>query len=366
MRSTSRTVATPLSAVVAVTAAALIAAACGAETGARGEYSPSAAAYWDSARLRGARPFIAGQLSAPATGQSADSHLAGPQEGLRVGALFVRDADGDHFCTASVVASPGKDLLITAAHCINGGKSRKGYRHDIVFIPDYRDGRAPFGVWTPARLFVPPQWARSSNPDYDVGFVVLQQHDGLNIQQVLGGNRLGDDVHYQYLVHVTGYPDSRNAPITCVNWTARFSDTQLLFDCFGFGGGTSGSPWVISFSPRSRTGTIVGVIGGYQDGGNKPTLSYSPRIGPAIERLYREAAAAGLLPAAQALSDAPGKTNAATARQVGVTAARLTCRPWSRTATTAARPTRSYPTVTLRSTFGPMTSWLRRRAGRDR
>ena len=297
MRSTSHTVATTLGAVVVVTGAALMAAGCGAETGRTGDNQPSAAAYWDNSRLLGARPFVAGQRSAPAAGLSADSHIAGPQQGLRVGALFVRDADGDHFCTASVVASPGKDLLITAAHCINGGKSRKGYRRDIVFIPDYRDGRAPFGVWTPARLLVPPQWADHSNPDYDVGFVVLERHDGQNIQQVLGGNRLGDDLRYQYLVHVTGYPDSRNAPITCVNWTARFSDTQLEFDCFGFAGGTSGSPWVISFSPRSRTGTIVGVIGGYQDGGNKPSLSYSPRIGPAIQRLYREAAAAGLLPA---------------------------------------------------------------------
>ncbi len=300
MKPTFQTVATTLSAAVVVAVAALIAAGCGAGTGLRPGDPPSAAAYWDSSRLLGARPFIAGQQSAPATGQVADSHIAGPQEGLRVGALFVRDADGDHFCTASVVASPGKDLLITAAHCINGGKSRKGYRRDIVFIPDYRDGRAPFGVWTPAQLLVPPQWAHASNPDYDVGFVVLEKHDGQNIQQVLGANGLGDDLHYQYLVHVTGYPDSGNAPITCVNWTARFSDTQLQFECFGFAGGTSGSPWVISFSPRSRTGTIVGVIGGYQDGGNKPARSYSPRIGPAIQRLYREAEAAGLLRTAHA------------------------------------------------------------------
>jgi hypothetical protein len=89
-------------------------------------------------------------------------------------------------------------------------------------------------VWTPTKLLVPPQWAESSNPDYDVGFVVLEKHEDQNIQQVLGGDRLGDDLRYQYLVHVTGYPDTRNAPITCVNWTARFSDTQLEFDCFGF------------------------------------------------------------------------------------------------------------------------------------
>jgi hypothetical protein len=81
MRSTSRTVATALNAVVLVTAAALIAVGCGAETGSGGD-PPSAAAYWDSSRLLGARPFIAGQRSAPATGQVADSHIAGPRQGL--------------------------------------------------------------------------------------------------------------------------------------------------------------------------------------------------------------------------------------------------------------------------------------------
>ena len=65
--------------------------------------------------------------------QLGNSHIAGPLAGLRVGALFVR----------------------AASH--------------IAFIPDYHDGQAPFGVWTPAKLLVPPQWADSSHPDYDVG-----------------------------------------------------------------------------------------------------------------------------------------------------------------------------------------------------
>ena len=272
--------------------AALLTAASGGATPAatHHHHPPTAAEYWNRSRLLGAQPFIR-QRRVPALGQSAASHIAGPRQGLRIGALFVRDSGSDHFCTASVVTSPGKDLLITAAHCINGGKSGGGYRKDIVFIPDYRDGQEPDGVWTPAKLLVAPQWAHSSNPAYDVGFVVLKPRDGKNIQQVLGANRLGIDLHYQYLVHVTGYPDSSSAPITCVNWTQRSSNAQLQFDCAGYTGGTSGSPWVISFSPRSHTGTIVGLIGGYQEGGNTPSVSYSPLLDPAIHQLYRQAEA---------------------------------------------------------------------------
>ena len=130
---------------------------------------------------------------------------------LRVGALFFHDAAGGHYCAASVVASPGRDLLITAAHRINSGKGGS-YRQGIVFIPDYRDGQAPFGIWTPARMLVAPQWISSSDPNLDVGFVVLNPHDGENTQQVLSADRLGIDSGYRYLVRVTGSPGQRWRP----------------------------------------------------------------------------------------------------------------------------------------------------------
>jgi hypothetical protein len=103
---------------------------------------------------------------------------------------------------------------------------------------------------------------------------------------------------YRNLVRVTGYPDSADAPVTCTNWTSEQSPSQLWFDCGGFTGGTSTSPWITRLDPLTRTGTIVGVIGGYQEGGSTPAISYSPYLGEESQRLYRqaiagEAAAAG-------------------------------------------------------------------------
>jgi predicted small secreted protein len=39
------------------------------------------------------------------------------------------------------------------------------------------------------------------------------------------------------------------------------------------------------------TGRIVGVIGGYQQGGNTAGISYSAYLGNAIKQLYRQASA---------------------------------------------------------------------------
>jgi len=85
---------------------------------------------------------------------------------------------------------------------------------------------------------------------------------------------------------------STGPPGRCINWTTRQSATQLRFDCGGFTGGTSGSPWVAHFSSRTRTGTIVGIIGGYQAGGDTAAISYSSYLGQAVRQLYQEAIAA--------------------------------------------------------------------------
>lgn len=260
----------------------------GTSSAGRGASTP-AAGYWTRGRLLAAQPAREWSLPAPGTTPSAHNPvLAAP----RVGALFEHDASGNHFCTASVVASPGHDLLMTAAHCINGGKGG-GYKTDIVFIPGYQDGATPHGVWTPRKLLVAPQWASSSDPDFDVGFVVLQPLDGKNIQDVLGANKIGFDAGFEHVVRVTGYPASADAPVTCINRTSQQSARQVRFECGGFFGGTSGSPWLTSFDPQTHTGTIVGVIGGYQQGGDTDSISYSAYLNGDIRRLYDQAAATG-------------------------------------------------------------------------
>jgi V8-like Glu-specific endopeptidase len=251
--------------------------------------------FWSRSRLLGAKPLRGGRYrTVPGLGKPAQADEN--QDSVRVGALFVQVGSADHFCTASVVDSPGRDLLITAAHCIYGGPG-VGYRKDIVFIPDYREGLAPYGIWTPRDLLVAPQWIRDADPSLDVGFVVLKPYDGKNIEDILGANQLAFNSGYRSLVRVTGYPSDGDAPITCRNWTSELSVTQLRFGCDGFTGGTSGSPWVTHFDRVRRTGTIVGVIGGYQQGGDTSAISYSSYLSQGVEHLYQRAIAAEVPPA---------------------------------------------------------------------
>jgi V8-like Glu-specific endopeptidase len=204
-----------------------------------------------------------------------------------VGAVFTHDTGGDHFCTASVVDSAGRNLIVTAAHCVWDPHS--GQRSDLVFVPGYRSGDAPNGVWPLGTITVDPSWAADGNPDLDVAFAIVQPQGGRQVQQVLGANKLGIDRGYQQRVRLTGYPSSGDVPITCMNLTSEQSPTQLRIDCPDYTGGTSGSPWITGFDPSTRTGTVIGVIGGYQEGGNSADTSYSSYFGDAVQALYNHA-----------------------------------------------------------------------------
>ena len=207
-----------------------------------------------------------------------------------VGALFtgtVGHLSGHSSCTASVVDSPAGDLVITAAHCVAGST---GY----AFAPGYHNGWAPYGMWTVSRVFVDRAWAVSADPNDDVAFLVVKQAGrGQSIQQVTGADQLGTGWGPVQAVEVIGYPQDSDSPITCQATTRAFGGQQLEFTCAGYTNGTSGGPFLAQVNPATGLGTVIGVIGGYEQGGDTPSVSYSPRFGRAVAALYRLAAARG-------------------------------------------------------------------------
>lgn len=209
-----------------------------------------------------------------------------------VGALFQEKSGklGAHFCTASVVDSPHGDLAITAAHCVTNVSGQ------IAFVPGYANGAEPYGVWQVTRVYTDQAWQSSQDPDDDVAFLQLSGTSGAQpIQAVTGAEQVGTGSAAQErastLVRVVGYPDDADEPVWCVNWTKIFSPTQLEFDCGGYPDGTSGGPFLADVSASSGLGTVIGVIGGYEQGGDTPQVSYASAFGPAVTALYQTAEA---------------------------------------------------------------------------
>ncbi|MFF0780605.1 MULTISPECIES: trypsin-like serine peptidase [unclassified Streptomyces] len=206
-------------------------------------------------------------------------------EAVRVGALFGADQvgrpAGGHFCTASVVHSPRRDLIVTAAHCLGGVEG------ELVFAPGYRDGEAPYGVWKVRQRFVPDGWANGESEDSDVAFARLEAVGGKEIEDVVGANRFTAGTPTgAAAVTVLGYPDSRETPISCTTRPSPRGRTQQRVRCPDFASGTSGSPWV------DGDGRVVGVLGGHEKGGDTADVSYSVVLRGEAAGLYRDATAA--------------------------------------------------------------------------
>jgi V8-like Glu-specific endopeptidase len=192
---------------------------------------------------------------------------------------------GGHFCTASVVDSPAGNLAVTAAHCVSGKNLR------VVFVPGYHNGQAPYGTWVVTRVYTDAAWSASASPDDDVAFLQLAPDpDGANIESVTGAEQLKTGTPDRALAKVIGYPSSTDEPVWCVNWTREFSPAQLEFDCGGYPDGTSGGPFLTDVSPLSGEGTVIGVIGGYQQGGATSSVSYAAAFRPAALALARKTA----------------------------------------------------------------------------
>jgi V8-like Glu-specific endopeptidase len=207
-----------------------------------------------------------------------------------VGALFSTSGGrlGSHFCTASVVDSPAGDLLVTAAHCVAGYSDAAP--SGLAFGPAYANGTAPYGIWKVTRIFVDSAWTSGADPDDDVAFLaVARRGSGRAIENVTGGERLGIGQPAASIVRVTGYPDTAGQPISCQNRTIAFSSTQLEFDCDNFTNGTSGSPFLINAGVAIGAATVIGVIGGYQQGGDSADISYSAVFGQNVRALYEKA-----------------------------------------------------------------------------
>jgi hypothetical protein len=161
-------------------------------------------------------------------------------------------------------------------------------------VPGYANGKEPYGAWRVTAVYTDQAWQSAQDPDDDVAFLRLSDAThSAPIQGITGAERLGTGWHEPTLVQVIGYPDGADQPVSCTNWTRIFSPTQLEFDCGGYTDGTSGGPFLADVSATSGQGTVTGVIGGYEQGGDTPQVSYASAFGPWVAALYQSAEAGG-------------------------------------------------------------------------
>ena len=253
--------------------------------------------YWTVARLDAARPLdtprphIAdGNRRQPLQASPGGSTPTRGQTDRVVGTLFtVNAAKGASYCTASVVRSATRNIIMTASHCDKGSHP--------LFIPGFIRRRGarlqPFGAYPVERFF---KYSNSgsgetaeSNLDYM--FARVKPCDGRQVQDRVGGFTLTRPSRYHNKgVTVFGYPRTDDIARKCVVETRRLSGyNQMIMDCHEFSGGVSGGPWITHYDARTHTGQLIGVTGGKNGGGYTDEESFAPIVDGLTMQLFRDA-----------------------------------------------------------------------------
>jgi V8-like Glu-specific endopeptidase len=209
------------------------------------------------------------------------------------GKVFFSTHDGENWvCSASTVNSNGKDTVITAGHCVYGSLGgevpNEGWHSNWIFVPDYSNGYAPYGVWTARQLWTLTNYLNYQDEGDDIAAVVVNtNYYGQHIVNVVGGQGFAWNWPASEYVYDFGYPAA--APFNgqtlqyCngseFNWYGISSTMGLACN---FTGGSSGGPWLMSF------GGEFGYVNGVNDFGysSLPGYIFSAYFGNNAAALY--------------------------------------------------------------------------------
>ncbi|MDJ0657911.1 MAG: hypothetical protein QNJ42_00300 [Crocosphaera sp.] len=177
-----------------------------------------------------------------------------------VGKLFFKRGGRSYVCSASSI---GGNAIWTAGHCLHAGNnSSSGWATNVVFVPAYKDGAAPYGQWKAKQLFVRTAWYRNGIPNglcQDMGGAILYPRNNRKISQVVGW--LGFAWNWSRYQHWCqfGYPAG-----------SPFNGRRLIENCSSYAyngsvncspkpvgvgsdltGGSSGGPWILKFGTKN-------------------------------------------------------------------------------------------------------------------
>lgn len=201
--------------------------------------------------------------------------------------LFTIPGYGDYFCSASVMVNRA---LWTAGHCVY--TPGIGWHENVAFIPAYRNGSMPYGLWSANNLFSLTGWTYDGNFAYDIGSVILNDKNGWMVGHVTGWLGASFNGASKRHWHSFGYPvniGGGDFPVTCqgsrAGRDAVSGPDTIVMGC-NMLGGSSGGPILYRYAPVGSGGKnyVNGVNSyGYQ---NQPNGMYFAYFGEGAKNIY--------------------------------------------------------------------------------
>lgn len=218
------------------------------------------------------------------------------------GKLFFRDGSHDYVCSAAAIRTKKRNQVLTAGHCVHTGPNpppegllqppRPRPFSDWVFVPRYRNGKAPFGRWVALKAHTFTGWIESESYRHDQAVITFKKRKKRRLVDVVGGSSVAwGKGPRQWGTTVWGWP--AESPFTgevarsCHGRATRFEGgaDAAIRQC-DLNGGASGGPWFLPKGRTKHTGRIWAVTS--RRILNRPIVLARP-LPPEIRRLLRAA-----------------------------------------------------------------------------
>jgi hypothetical protein len=222
-------------------------------------------------------PWTSAEVTTPYTQQPTSTH----------GKVFFTLGGSDYVCSGTALLSSNKSVVWTAGHCVNEGPG--DFATNWEFVPAYKDGRAPLGVYVASDLVTSNDWATKGDFSYDFAAAVVEASGGTALTDRVGGRGIAFNSARSQTYTSYGYPAA--PPFTGERlWTCnsplQTSDNSASPPTLGIGcdmtGGSSGGGWIVGNNLVSENSY------GY---GNQPNVMYGPYLGSVAQSVYNAAAA---------------------------------------------------------------------------
>ncbi|WP_238584105.1 trypsin-like serine peptidase [Legionella tucsonensis] len=183
-----------------------------------------------------------------------------------VGKLFFTvPGMGNYVCSAAVI---NRRIILTAGHCVHSGRNGiSGYYTNFLFVPAFRDGRAPLRAWSWRYVLTTTAWSTGGGIVPNAADYAMIEANDIVINGI--ATRVGSLAGYigwrtssliPNHVHLLGYPcnlDSCQKMHQVTAQSARAVAPNNVEYGSDMAGGSSGGPWVQNFG-----GVAAGQTGG--------------------------------------------------------------------------------------------------------
>jgi hypothetical protein len=254
------------------------------------------ASYWTPARMRAAK--AADKVLTPSGAQAKPPRTAKAWSSFEVttpytdaptsthGKVFFTLGGVDYVCSGTALLSGNKSVVWTAGHCVNEGPG--DFATEWAFVPAYKDGSAPFGVFAATDLLTTSAWGNGGDFSYDEGAAVVGPANGRSLTDAVGGRGIAFSYtrsqHYQSHGYPAAPPFDGERHWVCDS-TLATSDSSASPATMGIGcdmtGGSSGGGWIVGSNLYSVNSY------GYS---NQPNVMFGPYMDSVAQSLYTAAA----------------------------------------------------------------------------